>query len=83
MVSTPAVLPHRAPVRRFSGSVSRRRDCRTAANAGIAPIRHKDRFLAGSCGIGLVRSGSVRHRVSSCCGVQDCIHGAAPQDLAV
>jgi hypothetical protein len=32
---------------------------------------------------GLVRSGSVPHRVSRCCGVQDCIHGAAPQDLAV
>jgi hypothetical protein len=74
------------PALRLSGvfrvaSVSRR-DCRTAANAGIDPIRHKDRFLAG-CGIGLVRSGSVRHRVSRCCGVQDCIHGAAPQDLAV
>jgi hypothetical protein len=43
----------------------------------------KERFLAGSRGIGLVRSGSVRHRMSRYCGVQDCIHGAAQQDLAV
>jgi hypothetical protein len=28
-------------------------------------------------------SGSVRRRVSRCCGAQDCTHGAASQDFAV
>jgi hypothetical protein len=42
--------------------------------------RKKERF-------GQVRalggSGSVRRRVSRCCGAQDCTHGAASQDFAV
>ena len=42
MVSTPAVLPPRAPVGVFRVASVSLRECRTAANAGIAPIRHKD-----------------------------------------
>jgi hypothetical protein len=85
MVSTTGCITASRACQGFLGSVSQPPglpDCRQRRDRPDS-TDIKTAFFAGSCGISLVRSGSVRHRVSRCCGVQNCIHGAVPQDLAV